>query len=207
MEILHLPKRSPSQTAARGGAVYISEAGLYSLILRSKMPHAQAFKRWVTTEVLPSIRKTGTYTQTEYGALQALNDQLQQKLLALETDKDNIDASEFLRRKGLAPPVVRRVAPEFGKACKLAWDGGEVTRREQEFRYGNTNDVRMYRAHQDAPFLEAVWRIFQRRELYQRACAEHEATLSSTHQRVEERLEGTRGMRTRPRPNPLLTPV
>lgn len=37
----------------------ISEAGLYSLILRSRKPEAKAFKRWVTHEVLPSIRRDG----------------------------------------------------------------------------------------------------------------------------------------------------
>ncbi|MFK8197843.1 phage antirepressor [Aerococcaceae bacterium zg-1292] len=41
--------------------VIINESGLYSLILSSHMPKAKAFKRWVTTEVLPSIRKTGVY--------------------------------------------------------------------------------------------------------------------------------------------------
>lgn len=40
----------------------ISEPGMYSLVLRSRKPEAKAFKRWVTHEVLPSIRKTGTYT-------------------------------------------------------------------------------------------------------------------------------------------------
>ena len=39
----------------------ISEQGLYSLILRSRKPEAKAFKRWVTHEVIPSIRKTGGY--------------------------------------------------------------------------------------------------------------------------------------------------
>ncbi len=39
----------------------ISEAGLYSLIIRSNKPEAKAFKRWITHEVLPSIRKTGSY--------------------------------------------------------------------------------------------------------------------------------------------------
>lgn len=39
----------------------INESGLYSLILSSKLPAAKAFKRWVTSEVLPSIRKTGKY--------------------------------------------------------------------------------------------------------------------------------------------------
>ena len=40
----------------------INESGLYSLILSSKLPAAKKFKRWVTSEVLPSIRKTGSYT-------------------------------------------------------------------------------------------------------------------------------------------------
>lgn len=39
----------------------INESGLYSLIMSSKLPTAKAFKRWVTSEVLPSIRKTGGY--------------------------------------------------------------------------------------------------------------------------------------------------
>ena len=39
----------------------INESGLYSLILSSKLPTAKRFKRWVTSEVLPAIRKTGTY--------------------------------------------------------------------------------------------------------------------------------------------------
>ena len=40
----------------------INESGLYSLILSSKLPKAKEFKRWVTSEVLPSIRKTGSYS-------------------------------------------------------------------------------------------------------------------------------------------------
>ena len=39
----------------------INESGLYSLILRSRKPEAKRFKRWITHEVLPSIRKTGSY--------------------------------------------------------------------------------------------------------------------------------------------------
>ena len=39
----------------------INESGLYSLILSSKLPKAKEFKRWVTSEVLPAIRKTGSY--------------------------------------------------------------------------------------------------------------------------------------------------
>ena len=41
--------------------IIINESGLYSLILKSKLPEAKQFKRWVTSEVLPSIRKDGGY--------------------------------------------------------------------------------------------------------------------------------------------------
>lgn len=41
---------------------FINESGLYSLIFGSKLPKAKAFKKWVTSEVLPTLRKTGTYT-------------------------------------------------------------------------------------------------------------------------------------------------
>ena len=40
----------------------ISESGLYSLILSSKLPEAKVFKRWVTSEVLPALRRQGSYT-------------------------------------------------------------------------------------------------------------------------------------------------
>ena len=42
-------------------SIYINESGLYSLILRSDMDNAKKFKRWITKEVLPSIRKNGRY--------------------------------------------------------------------------------------------------------------------------------------------------
>ena len=43
-------------------SIIINESGLYSLILSSKLPNAKKFKRWVTSEVLPAIRKTGSYS-------------------------------------------------------------------------------------------------------------------------------------------------
>lgn len=44
----------------------INESGLYSVILSSKLPSAKRFKRWVTSEVLPVIRKTGSYEMDDY---------------------------------------------------------------------------------------------------------------------------------------------
>lgn len=49
----------------------INESGLYSMILSSKLPSAKSFKHWVTSEVLPSIRKTGNYTAKPVDELKA----------------------------------------------------------------------------------------------------------------------------------------
>jgi len=53
---------NPGLTSSRNPNVLIvNESGLYSLILRSRKPEAKVFKKWVTSEVLPAIRKTGGY--------------------------------------------------------------------------------------------------------------------------------------------------
>lgn len=48
------------------GLTIINESGLYSLILSSKLPQAKEFKRWVTSEVLPTIRKNGLKSFWDY---------------------------------------------------------------------------------------------------------------------------------------------
>lgn len=52
-------------------AILINESGLYSLVLSSKLPGAKRFRRWVTNEVLPSIRKDGGYIKTAPGMTDA----------------------------------------------------------------------------------------------------------------------------------------
>lgn len=58
-----LNNESLSSLGQRGGWL-VNESGLYSLVLSSKLPVAKEFKRWVTHEVLPTIRKTGGYIPT-----------------------------------------------------------------------------------------------------------------------------------------------
>lgn len=55
---------SLSSLGQRGGWI-INESGLYSLIISSKKPEAKAFKRWITSNVLPTIRKTGGYVSND----------------------------------------------------------------------------------------------------------------------------------------------
>lgn len=65
----------------------INESGLYSLILSSKLPTAKKFKHWVTSEVLPSIRKTGSY---------AVETKPDDKLLAIELTKVQNERAKIL---------------------------------------------------------------------------------------------------------------
>lgn len=71
------------------GLIIINESGLYSLVLSSKLPDAKKFRRWVTAEVLPSIRKTGGYVlPKDYpSALRALAD-AEEKRLALAAENE-----------------------------------------------------------------------------------------------------------------------
>lgn len=70
-------------------ATVINESGLYALVLSSKLPTAKKFKRWVTSDVLPSIRKTGGYAlPKDYpSALRALAD-AEEKRLALVAENE-----------------------------------------------------------------------------------------------------------------------
>ena len=53
---------SPSLTSNEKNTIYINESGLYTLVLRSAKEEAKYFKKWITKEILPSIRKTGEYS-------------------------------------------------------------------------------------------------------------------------------------------------
>ena len=58
-------ERSNFKLGRQGEATIINESGLYSVILRSDKPQAKPFRKWVTSEILPSIRKTGMYATDE----------------------------------------------------------------------------------------------------------------------------------------------
>ncbi|MFT8756203.1 BRO family protein [Leuconostoc pseudomesenteroides] len=75
----HVDKEDKNTVAIHDGItrgnpnqVIINESGLYSLILSSKQPNAKKFKRWVTSEVLPTIRQTGGYQLAPKDPMQVL---------------------------------------------------------------------------------------------------------------------------------------
>ena len=89
-----LPQEADSQNgnvSPSSKTALINESGLYSLILSSKMPKAKAFKRWVTSEMLPAIRKTGAeesfQAQQHIEQLEATNTRLNAAIQAVGSAK------------------------------------------------------------------------------------------------------------------------
>jgi len=80
------------------GLTCINESGLYSLILSSKLPSAKKFKRWVTSEVLPTIRKHGAY-MTQETALELLNDPEQRDKMLTYFAQGILDRDKIIEEK------------------------------------------------------------------------------------------------------------
>lgn len=77
----------------------VNESGLYSLILTSRKPEAKRFKRWVTSEVLPSIRKTGSYGKPkELTRLQLIDMAREAEIGRLEEQRLRLAAEEETKR-------------------------------------------------------------------------------------------------------------
>ena len=94
---------SVSTPGGRQRMSIISESGLYSLILGSRKPEARAFKRWITHEVIPSIRKHGVYmTDSLLDALEAHPEAVPEYLNRLRSE--NARNRELNRRLRLALP-------------------------------------------------------------------------------------------------------
>lgn len=109
--------------------IIINESGLYSLVLGSKLPNAKKFKRWITSEVLPSIRKTGNYSiesQRPQGkellALAVLEAQkvIEEQTLQIEEMKPKADYhDEVLNKKNLIATTIIAKDLGFTSAIKL----------------------------------------------------------------------------------------
>lgn len=105
---------------------FVNESGLYALIFGSKLEGAKAFKRWVTSEVLPSIRKTGAYSSNQTES--------KPKAITLET-KVNV-ARIVLEAAGitgnqLALALDKGIRKDTGESS-LEWTGTQLTAPTQE---------------------------------------------------------------------------
>ena len=131
----------------------INESGLYSLVLSSKLPGAKKFKRWVTSEVLPSIRKHGAYMTSdtidkminspEFGIklLTALRDE-QDKRKALETELDRSKEWYSIKRVANLNGVSHKKF-DWRKLKSESSNMGYEVRKIFDANYGEVNTYHM----------------------------------------------------------------
>lgn len=109
--------------------ILINESGLYSLILSSKLPTAKKFKRWITGEVLPSIRKHGGYIQGQESmtdeelmlkALQIAQKKIEEKnrLITKQTEKIEEDKPKVIFADSVAGSKTSILIGELAKLIK-----------------------------------------------------------------------------------------
>lgn len=120
----------------------INESGLYSLILSSKMPKAKAFKRWVTSEVLPSIRKNGAYesfqAQQHIEQLEATNTRLNAAIQAVGTAKQQMAdvislRNDFIEHRDNYKARYMQAKTDYGRICdSLRQAEGLVTKAQAD---------------------------------------------------------------------------
>ena len=113
-------------------AICINESGMYSLIMGSRLPNARKFKRWVTSEVLPSIRKTGGYhlPQTYSEALRELAAQ------AEKNEKLRIENERMKPKEIFADAVAAsKTSILIGELAKLITQNGYEIGQTRMFKY------------------------------------------------------------------------
>lgn len=107
-------------------AVTINESGLYSLVLSSKLPTAKKFKHWVTSEVLPAIRKHGGYSAQQAEPVDLLRkpvDILRLTVQALDEQNERLDKLEetfeqFKAEEPLSPGEYNYIGKLTGRAVR-----------------------------------------------------------------------------------------
>ena len=140
-----LPQETDSQNGNASPAsktALINESGLYSLILSSKMPKAKAFKRWVTSEVLPAIRKNGAYesfqAQQHIEQLEATNTRLNAAIQAVGTAKQQLAdvislRNDFIKHRDNYKARYMQAKTDYGRICdSLRQAEGLVTKAQAD---------------------------------------------------------------------------
>ena len=108
-------ERSMFNIGRQGDAHVINESGLYRLILTSRKPEAKRFRKWVTGEVLPTIRKTGSYGKL---ATPAIPQSLSAALRLAADQSDQIEAQQAqLAIAGPKADMLDRIAGAEGSMC------------------------------------------------------------------------------------------
>lgn len=135
----HLIQKSQITTLAdvpNRGFTFINESGLYALIFGSKLESAQRFKRWVTSEVLPSIRKHGGYIN---GQESMTDDELLAKALVVAQNKiyeRQKRIEELTKEVNVKDQVIGELRPKADYTDKILKNPGLVTITQIAKDYG-----------------------------------------------------------------------
>ena len=118
----------------------INESGLSSLILSSKMPKAKAFKRWVTGEVLPALRKNGVYetvkAQQHIEQLEATNDRLTVAIQSVSQAKDQLAEiidmrDQFIKIRDKSKSRFVQAKADYSRDCDSLRQAESLVQRAQ----------------------------------------------------------------------------
>lgn len=113
-------------------ANFVNEDGLYDVILDSRKPQAKAFRKWITSEVLPSIRKTGSYSvQQRYEIPQSFSEALMlaaKQAQQIEAQQKQLEAKDEQIRQD-APRVLFSKAVETAKRSCLVSELAKILRQ------------------------------------------------------------------------------
>lgn len=105
---------------------YVNESGLYSLIMGSKLPSAKKFKRWVTSEVLPTLRKTGQYNITDSYMIKDPIERAKRWIEEQEEKKALLEENAELKPKALFTDAVTasKGSVSVGSLAKMITNNG-----------------------------------------------------------------------------------
>ncbi|MFR7688001.1 Bro-N domain-containing protein [Evtepia gabavorous] len=116
--------------------VIINESGLYSLVLSSKLPGAKKFKRWITSEVIPSIRKHGAYMTPETLEAAIMNPDIMIRLCTvLKEEQDRRKSLEAELDRSKEWYSIKRVAHMNGRSHK-DFDWRKLKKASERMGYG-----------------------------------------------------------------------
>lgn len=158
-------ERAKFNLGRQGEGTIVNEAGLYSLILGSRKPEAKVFKRWITHDVIPAIRKTGGYIQGEESMsdddliaralvmaqkkIELREQQLKEKDAQLELQKPKVDFADHVTDSDNAI--------DMGTFAKYAQKQGITMGRNTLFKWLRDQGVLMDNNVPYQRYLNAGW--------------------------------------------------
>lgn len=165
----------------------VNESGMYRVVLRSDKPEALAFQAWITDEVLPSIRRTGSYSlpgvtpttttsfETQARVLDILKNIIAKDYLEAKArivaaramgDTPEIEASarplyvqDYMREQGVSSDSIKSYAPTFGKYVKKAYKAERGVEPGKRFDETPSGQVREVCVYTEAdrPIFDRAW--------------------------------------------------